>query len=135
LSLFSELWAALAATLSIRNLKGTSTPYDVPVALAFLKVPLGALTAILGLIAIQGNFVPGLSVLDSQGQILAYSLVFGFAQQMLSGVLDKRAQTLLEGLPRGKATEPAPPGPGKLVPPTEPAYRGRGVEVTEWEEL
>jgi hypothetical protein len=33
------LGGALAATLSIRNLRGTSTPYDVPVALAFLKVP------------------------------------------------------------------------------------------------
>jgi hypothetical protein len=87
--------------------------------LAFLKVPLGALTAILGLIAIQGNFVPGLSVLDSQGQILAYALVFGFAQQALSRSLDKRAQTILEGLPGGTANEPAPPGSGKLLRPTE----------------
>lgn len=59
-AVLGALGGALAATLSIRNLKGTSTPYDVPVALASLKVPLGALTAILGLIAIQGNFVPGL---------------------------------------------------------------------------
>ena len=95
------LGGALAATLSIRNLKGTSTPYDVPVALAFLKVPLGALTAILALIAIQGDFVPGLSILDSQGQILAYALVFGFAQQAFSRLLDQRAQNLLEGLPGG----------------------------------
>ena len=113
-AVLGSLGGALAATLSIRNLKGTSTPYDVPVALAFLKVPLGALTAILGLIAIQGNFVPGLSVLDSQGQILAYALVFGFAQQTLSSALDKRAQTLVEELPGGTAAEPAPPGSGKL---------------------
>ena len=119
-AVLGALGGALAATLSIRNLKGTSTPYDVPVALAFLKVPLGALTAILGLIAIQGNFVPGLSVLDSQGQILAYALVLGFAQQTLSRALDKRAQTLLEGLPGGTATEPTPPGSGKLVRPTKP---------------
>ena len=43
----------------IRNLRGTSTPYDVPVALALLKVPLGAFTAILGLVAIQGELRPG----------------------------------------------------------------------------
>src|SRR5215212_3227919 len=109
-AMLGALGGALTAALSIRNLKGTSTPYDVPVALAILKVPLGAFTAILALVAIQGKFVPGLSVLDSQGQILAYALVFGFAQQALSRLLDRQAQTLLEGLPGGTATEPRPPG-------------------------
>ncbi|WP_157372304.1 hypothetical protein [Arthrobacter sp. Soil736] len=103
------LGGSLAATLSIRNLKGTSTPYDVPVALAFLKVPLGALTAMLGLIAIQGNFIPGLSALDSQGQILAYAVIFGFAQQALTHYLDAKAQTLVEDLPGGAGNEPTPP--------------------------
>ena len=107
-AVLGALGGALAATLSIRNLKGTSTPYDVPVALAALKVPMGALTAILGLVAIQGEFIPGLSELDSQGMILAYALVFGFAQQALSRLLDKQAQSLLEGLPGGKAVEPTP---------------------------
>jgi hypothetical protein len=119
-AVLGALGGALAATLSIRNLKGTSTPYDVPVALAFLKVPLGALTAILALVAIQGDFVPGLSILDSQGQILAYALVFGFAQQMFSRLLDQRAQSLLEGLPGGTSTEPAPPSEKKLGRPTQP---------------
>ena len=116
-AMLGALGGALAATLSIRNLKGTSTPYDVPVALAILKVPLGALTALLALVAIQGKFVPGLSVLDSQGQILAYALIFGFAQQAISRLLDQQAQTLLEGLPGGTATEPTAPGSGKLQQP------------------
>jgi hypothetical protein len=105
--------------VSIRNLKGTSTAYDVPVALAFLKVPLGAFTAILALVAIRGDFVPGLSILDSQEQILAYALVFGFAQQILTRLLDQRAQTLLEGMPGGTGAEPQPaaakPGPTEVV--------------------
>lgn len=116
-AMLGVLGGALSATLSIRSLKGTSTPYDVPVALAALKVPLGALTAILGLVAIQGKFVPGLSVLDSQGQILAYALVFGFGQQALSRLLDRQAQDLLEGLPGGTATQPQPPGSTKLQKP------------------
>ena len=116
-AMLGALGGALTATFSIRNLKGTSTPYDVPIALAVLKVPFGALTAILTLVAIQGKFVPGLSVLDSQGQILAYALVFGFAQQALSRLLDRQAQTLLEGLPGGTATEPNPPGSRTLQQP------------------
>lgn len=128
-ALLGALGGALAATLSIRNLKGTSTPYDVPVALAILKVPLGALTALLALVAIQGKFVPGLSVLDSQGQILAYALIFGFAQQALSRLLDRQAQTLLEGLPGGAATEPTAPGPGKLrQPPASTQKVGQPVQ-------
>jgi hypothetical protein len=93
------LGGTLGATATIRTLRGTSTPFDVPLALAMLKVPLGAMTALLALVLIRGDIVPGLSVLDSQGQILAYALVFGFAQQALTRLLDQRAETLLEGLP------------------------------------
>jgi len=124
-ALLGALGGALTASLSIRNLKGTSTPYDVPVALAMLKVPLGAFTAMLALVAIRGSFVPGLSSLDSQEQILAYALAFGFAQQALSRVLDQRAQTLLEGLPGGTAKEPTPGGPTTPPPPTEQGETGK----------
>lgn len=106
IALLGLLGGALAAAVSIRNLRGTSTPYDVPVALAMLKVPLGAFTAILGLVAIQGKFVPGLSALDSQQQILAYALVLGYGQQVFTYTLDRRAQTLLDGLPAKDASTP-----------------------------
>jgi hypothetical protein len=122
-ALLGLLGGALAAALSIRNLKGTTTAYDVPVALAWLKVPLGAMTAILALVAIRADFVPGLSALDSQEQILAYALVFGFAQQLLTRFLDQQAQTLLEGLPgKDVGDEPPrpPPVPTRLVVPPPP---------------
>ena len=80
-------------------MRGTSTPYDVPASLAFLKVPTGALTAIAALIAIRGDFVPGLSSLDSQEQILAYALVFGYAQQLLTGLVDRQGQSILASVP------------------------------------
>ncbi|MFC8504503.1 hypothetical protein ACFUC1_19275 [Pedococcus sp. NPDC057267] len=115
------LGGAFAAVLSIRNLKGTANPYDVPVALAVLKFPLGAMTAILGLVAIKGGFAPGLSNLDNQGQILAYALLFGFSQQALSRLLDKRAQDLLEGLPGGEAAAPLPNSKAEVLPADAPA--------------
>ena len=98
-ALLGLLGGALAATVAIRKLKGSSTPYDVPVALAWLKVPLGAFMAILGLVAIQGGFIPGLTALDTQEQILAWALLLGFAQQLFTGVLDQRAQDLLGQIP------------------------------------
>ncbi|MBG0564495.1 hypothetical protein [Actinoplanes aureus] len=119
-ALMGLLGGSLAAAVSIRKVQGSATPYDIPVVLATLKVPTGALTAVVGLVAIRGDFVPGLSGLDSQEQILAYALVLGYAQQLATGFLDRRA----EGLARGSAadsvtrpesencrTEPLPPRP------------------------
>jgi hypothetical protein len=119
--LFGLLGGALAASISIRNLKGTTSPYDVPVALALLKVPLGAFTAILALVAIRADFVPGLSALDSQEQILAYALLFGFAQQVFTRLLDQQAQLLLEHLPSKDAADepPRPPTPRPPAPPPD----------------
>jgi len=99
IALLGLLGGALAAAVAIRKINGTATPYDVPAALAMLKVPFGAMTSIGVLIAIGGNFVPGLSNLDSQVQILAYALVFGYAQQLLTGFIDRQAEAMLAGIP------------------------------------
>ena len=107
-ALLGLLGGSLSAAVSIRNLRGTATPYDVPIALALLKVPAGALTALGALIAIQGEFIPGLSALDSQEQILAYALVFGYAQQLLTGLIDRQALGLLSAVPSKDAAQDRP---------------------------
>lgn len=100
--------AIVASVVALRNIKGTSTPYSLAVALALVKIPLGALTAVLGLLLMSGGFVPGLSALDSSSQILAWALVFGFAQQLLTRLVDQRASTLLENVGgRGAAGDKA----------------------------
>jgi hypothetical protein len=81
--------AAIATAAAIRGIKGSSERYGLPVALAALKLPTGAITAFLGLLLMRGQFVPGLSALDTSAQILAWALVFGYAQQLF---------TRLEGL-------------------------------------
>lgn len=88
--------ASVAAAAALRNIKGTSTPYSLPVALAVLKLPTGALTAVLGLLLMRGNFVPGLTALDSSAQIIAWAVVFGYAQQLLTRMVDQQAHSVLE---------------------------------------
>jgi hypothetical protein len=90
--------AAVTGAAALRRMRGTSTPYAVPMTLLVLKLPTGALTAFLGLILLQGEFVPGLSALDSSGQILAWALVFGAAQQLVTGLVDKKAQSVLDSV-------------------------------------
>jgi hypothetical protein len=90
--------AAVTSAAALRRLRGTSTPFAVPIALLLLKLPVGALTAFLGLVLLHGEFVPGLSALDSSGQILAWALIFGAAQQLVTGLVDKKAQAVLDSV-------------------------------------
>jgi hypothetical protein len=90
------LAAALAAAASLRGIRGTSTPFGLPIALALLKLPTGAMTAVLGLILMRGEFIPGLSALDSSGQIISWAVILGYSQQLLTRFVDQRAQTVLD---------------------------------------
>jgi hypothetical protein len=105
-ALMGLLGGALSATFGIQKLRGTSTPYAIPVALSSMKLPAGALTAIVGLILIHGEFVPGLSELDSQGQILAYAVLLGVAQHLFTRFVDRKAETVLNSLPSKDASSP-----------------------------
>jgi hypothetical protein len=119
-ALLGMLGAGLSATVAIRGLQGSSTPYDVPVALSLLKLPSGALSALVGLLFVRGGFVPGLSQLDSQPQILAYAFLFGIAQQLVTRLVDQQAQDILTKVPSKEPTsakpEPLPAeGPTKAL--------------------
>ena len=121
------LGGSLAAAFAIRKVRGSATPYDVPIALAILKVPSGALTAVVGILLLGGGFVPGFSELDSQRQILAYALLFGYAQQLGTRFIDDRAKAIVNSLPskapEGKQPQPAPGGTTShpAEPGTDPA--------------
>lgn len=125
------LGGGLSAVLAIRHLRGTSTPYGLPVALAVLKIPSGSLVAVAGLLLLGGGFAPGFSDLDSQRQILAYALVLGYAQQLLTRLIDDRAQLILNKIP-SKDPESRQPQATTATPPggdNAPAAAGTAVRV------
>ncbi|MCW2993469.1 MAG: hypothetical protein JWQ18_964, partial [Conexibacter sp.] len=96
IELIGLIAAAVAAAASLRKMEGTSTPYSLPTALAVLKLPTGALTAVLGLMLIRGAFIPGLSALDTSGQIVAWAVIFGYAQQVFTRFVDDQAKGVLD---------------------------------------
>jgi hypothetical protein len=102
--------AAVAAATAIRGIKGSSERHGIPVAMALLKLPTGAITAFLGLLLMRGQFVPGLSALDTSAQILAWAIIFGYAQQLFTRLIDKQGHTVLDSV-RGaeNAQRPAQP--------------------------
>lgn len=120
--------AALTVIASLRRIRGTNTPYMLPLASAVLKFPTGALTAFLGLLLIRGAFVPGLSDLDSRAQVLGWAAVFGAAQYLVTRLVDDRAQETLSevGRPTEAMTDPEraavkeSPAVGEAGPPGSP---------------
>src|SRR5262249_13371694 len=100
--------AAVASAAAIRRIKGSSERYGLPVALAALKLPTGAITAFLGLLLMRGQFVPGLSALDTSAQILAWALVFGYAQQLFTRFVDQQGQTVLNSVRSSGSSSSSP---------------------------
>ncbi|MGW1778755.1 hypothetical protein ACWCQQ_06380 [Streptomyces sp. NPDC002143] len=99
------LGAALTTIAALRKISDNHTsPYALPLAAATLKFPLGAIAAFVGILFIRGAFLPGLSALDTPIQILAWSVVFGAAQQLVTHFIDQKAQTTLSGI--GKPPDP-----------------------------
>lgn len=88
--------AAVASAAGLRRLRGSTLPFGLPATLAVLKLPTGALTAFIGLLLMRGQFVPGLSALDSSAQILAWAALFGYAQQLLTRLVDQQADSVLD---------------------------------------
>lgn len=148
--------AALTVIASLRRIRGTDSPYMLPLASAVLKLPTGALSAFLGLLLIRGAFVPGLSDLDSRAQVLAWAAAFGAAQHLVTRLVDDRAQMTLSevgrttdavinpervavregppasapGSPNGAGPHDEPHGPdgdGEPVPGGGPSHRRSGA--------
>ncbi len=89
--------ALLVGAMSLARVRGTSTPYAVPVVAALFKVPTGALTAVFGLLLIRGQFAPGIT-LTGTPEIVAWALLFGAAQQSFTMLIDRQAQTVLNNV-------------------------------------
>lgn len=88
--------AAVPVIFGMRKLRGGTGPYGLAIPLIMAKMATGALTAVLGLMLLRGGFVPGLTALDTSGQIMLWAIVGGLAHILVTQPLDKRAQVLLE---------------------------------------
>ncbi|MFI0507536.1 hypothetical protein ACH3WN_32600 [Streptomyces albogriseolus] len=133
--LFGLGGAALAGAVSLRNMRGTATPYLVPMYLLLLRLPVGALAAVFGLLIIQGGFVPGFSNLDSSAQVLAWSLLFGIAQESVTRLIDQQGRKVIgnvRGPSRGFEEEPESSSarPETPVGPTADGHRKQGLRQT-----
>lgn len=79
-----------------KSTRATVTAYTLRVARMLLKVSLGAVAAVVGILFLNAGFVPGFAALDSQVQILAYAIVFGASQQVVTRLAGQQGERLLK---------------------------------------
>lgn len=95
-----------------------SSRYRVFMAQMALKVTAGALSGVLGVLLLQSGLLVGLA--PQQGsKIYAYAAFFGFAQQLLTGFIDRYAGDLAKRNPAPVSKRPAATQPAASQP--EPA--------------
>lgn len=92
------LASAVTGAVSLRKVRGNSSPYHVLISLLLLKLPVGALTAVVGIVLLSGTFFPGLTALDTSSQIIAWAMAFGVLQEAVTRTIDRQGQHLLESV-------------------------------------
>ena len=97
--------ATLAVAKTLSQLKPSGVRYSLSVAQGFVKIALGAITAVLGILILETQSIP--SGLRTQGGILISAVVFGYSQQLFTGLIDQRATKLMNRA--SSATPPSQP--------------------------
>ncbi|MGQ4382279.1 hypothetical protein [Streptomyces sp. SAS_270] len=105
IELIGAAGATVSAVYSLARKQRIEDPYLVHVGQAILKVSLGGITAVLGLLLLFAT--PGFHI-DTGWEILAFAAIFGYSQQIFTRFIDSREDELL------KAASPSGPE-GSLV--------------------
>jgi hypothetical protein len=90
--------ASLVGALALRRMQGTSTAYAVPMATMLLKLPAGALTAVAGLLMIKAGITGPALTVSNDAHVAGYALLLGASQQGITGLVDRQAQKVLNGI-------------------------------------
>jgi hypothetical protein len=85
--------AILAVAANLTSLKPTGVRYSLSVAQGLIKIPFGAITAMLGIIIVSTQ--SNIGVLATHAGLISTAVVFGYSQQIFTKLIDKRADDLL----------------------------------------
>jgi hypothetical protein len=95
IELVGALGGLLAGILVLAGRPAPRSPYNLPSAQLVLKVVAGAGTALLGIALLQSGVFSGFIEAQPGSHVIGYAALFGFSQQLLTGLIDKRAAQLL----------------------------------------
>jgi hypothetical protein len=109
--LMGALGGAIGAVFAINRFSGYTDPNGLPLYQALLRIPVAAAVALLGVLLLQNNVIDALKP-QSADAVLAYAVVFGYAQEPLLRMVDRKAGEVLGPArgrddPQSKAATPA----------------------------
>lgn len=94
-----EVWGTVGGLVglivSLRRLTSGRHPVRLHLWQLLLKIPAGAITAVFGVGFVQAAIIPSTKAV-SVGQLAAYAVLFGFAQEAATALVDRQAGRLLE---------------------------------------
>jgi hypothetical protein len=96
------LGGLLSIVIPLATGERVKTPYRIFNQQLVLKTLAGAVSAIGGVLLIEGGLITSIK-LESTTAILGYALFFGFAQQVVTGAVDRRADSLARQTPAAKS--------------------------------
>jgi hypothetical protein len=85
--------AVLSVATSLTGLKPTGVRYSLSVMQGLVKIPFGAVTAMLGIIILSTQ--SSIGVLATHAGLISAAVVFGYSQQLFTKLIDKRADDIL----------------------------------------
>jgi hypothetical protein len=86
---------SIAAVLALSRLEGVTGPYSLSGYQALLRVPMSGAVALFGMLLLQSNALGALKPVHGL-EVYAYAIFFGYAQEPLLRMIDKRAESVLE---------------------------------------
>jgi hypothetical protein len=94
LLLVGGLGGLLSALVFLRNINTLENPYRLQLIQLAIKFPVGAITALAGIAALQSSVLTSLKPVPGT-QLLFYAVLFGFGQQAFTTWLDSKASSVL----------------------------------------
>jgi hypothetical protein len=102
IELAGMLGGLLSIVIPLATGERIKTPYRVFNQQLVLKLVVGAASALGGVILLVGGVIDTIK-LESTTAILGYAVVLGFAQQIVTGAIDRRADSLAKQTPTAKS--------------------------------
>ncbi|MFC8662316.1 hypothetical protein [Streptomyces sp. NPDC057199] len=93
------LGAATHVVGRLQKMGGSWNPYNLPFYQEHIKLPIGTLTAVIGLLLVDTEWLPMIESPQSWRDVMACAVVFGLAQIALTRTIDQRAEKILASEP------------------------------------
>lgn len=97
--LLGTLGGLLSAAPGMQRMAGSWNVYSLPLYQEIVKLPVGALTAVTGLLFVGTDWFPFLKMPENWRDVALYAVAFGVTQLAFTRSIDKRAAKLLAAEP------------------------------------